>query len=239
MIEYTISSHDEDNYSHISENLDGPLTRQARLTVTGLTTKCTIVVLEDGDYIEINNHKYIIRNDYTSLDHSNIVYILSQLLTDIDIEVSLDECSRLIFTSIHEFTINDASYNIRMLTGLYATDVFPISSLNNIIRANSVGLTLSTPVLYLTSNIGTKAYRNKDNIMTNSKILVRLNNSYSPNYPIIVTNGDFTTTCNSNDLSSIEFDLVDANMRKIKLLSPMYLLISIMAIPDEQPSLTN
>lgn len=232
MNDFVVSSIDENNYSKIKTNLDAPLTLLSKMTVTGLTTNCTIIVIEDGDFIQINDVKYVFTKDYTTIERASFIYLLNQLLQDSNIEASLDDCYRVIFESSSDFTINDASYNIRLLTGLYATDVLPINSSNNQIRVNSVGYMLSTPVLYLISNIGSKTYRNKDSVMTNSKILMRLNNSYSPNYPIIVTNGDFTTTCNSNDLSNIEFELVDANMHKIRLLNPLYLMISITAIPD-------
>ena len=63
---------------------------------------------------------------------------------------------------------------------------------------------------------------------------MRINNSFSANYPIIVNNSEFETTLLSNDLSCLELTLVDAYMKEIKLLSPMYLSINVKAIADEE-----
>ena len=63
---------------------------------------------------------------------------------------------------------------------------------------------------------------------------MRLQNTYQANVPIIANNADFVFTVSSNDLSMLEFTLTDANLHEIKLLSPMYLIINVRAVPDEQ-----
>ena len=62
---------------------------------------------------------------------------------------------------------------------------------------------------------------------------MRINNSFITDAPIIVNNADFQTIIPSNDLSMLEFKLVDANMQEIELLSPMYITIHCDAIKDE------
>ena len=52
---------------------------------------------------------------------------------------------------------------------------------------------------------------------------MRINNSFSANFPIISNNVEFTTYVISNSLSDIWFKLVDANFHSIKLLSPIYI----------------
>ena len=52
---------------------------------------------------------------------------------------------------------------------------------------------------------------------------MRINNSYSANFPVIANNAEFSTYALSNDFSDITFELVDAEFRPVKLLSPMYL----------------
>jgi hypothetical protein len=52
---------------------------------------------------------------------------------------------------------------------------------------------------------------------------MRINNSFSANFPIISNNAEFSTMVTSNSLSDVWFQLVDANMKPIKLLSPMYI----------------
>ena len=128
-------------------------------------------------------------------------------------------------------------YNYTLLTGFYNTS-FPVYADYRediyFIKANSVEFNLSTPVLYLLSNVGSISYRNvNESELSGSKIVMRINNSFSANYPIIVNNSEFETTLLSNDLSCLELTLVDAYMKEIKLLSPMYLSINVKAIPDE------
>ena len=89
----------------------------------------------------------------------------------------------------------------------------------------SAGFNLLSPVLYLTSNIAIKSYRNTDDdcSLTGAKIVMRVNNSFQPSMPIINNNGNFETILLSNDLSILEFRLVDANLHDVYLLSPLYL----------------
>jgi hypothetical protein len=100
-----------------------------------------------------------------------------------------------------------------------------------------VGMFLSTPVLYLSSNLGSNSYRTckheSGQITTSKRILMRINNSFFAKQPIIATNGDYTTVVRCSDLSDARFTLIDANYHEIKLLSPMYLTIQIEAIPDK------
>ena len=95
-----------------------------------------------------------------------------------------------------------------------------------------VGMFLSTPVLYLASNLGSNSYRT-GRVTTSMRILMRINNSFFAKQPIIATNGDYTTVVRCSDLSDARFTLIDANYHEIKLLSPMYLTVQIEAIPDK------
>ena len=52
---------------------------------------------------------------------------------------------------------------------------------------------------------------------------MRINNSFSANIPVIANNAEFRVYTLSNDLNSIDFELVDARFHKSKLLSPLYL----------------
>ena len=65
------------------------------------------------------------------------------------------------------------------------------------------------------------------------RILMRITNSFFAKQPIVATNGDYTTTVRSSDLSDVRFVLLDANYHEIKLLSPMYLTVQIESIPDK------
>ena len=55
---------------------------------------------------------------------------------------------------------------------------------------------------------------------------MRINNSFSANFPIIYNNVEFTTFMISNSLSNISFKLVDANFHSINLLGPIYISVT-------------
>ncbi|MEI3504943.1 MAG: hypothetical protein V8Q77_01365 [Bacilli bacterium] len=100
------------------------------------------------------------------------------------------------------------------------------------ILAQSVGNYLSTPVLYLVSNVGKSSFRNLYENLNISRIVLRINNSFSANYPIIVTNADFEVDIASY-LCNIQLTLVDANMHEIHLLNPIYITIAVKIIKEE------
>lgn len=238
-IDYTVCSTDPTRYNRINCNLTAPVTKFSAMTVTCLTTNCNIMVLSESDFIEINNAKTYFNTDYSNLNPDTLAVILNDLLEP-TITCSTDESRRLMLTSSKQFVLNDLSYNSKLITGFYNTEL-PITANYDekidryIIKAASVGFMLSTPVLYLISNVGMQSYRNLDrDDLCGAKIVMRVNNSFQDNYPIIINNADFTTELPSNDLSSLEFTLVDAYMHEIKLLSPMYLAINVRGVPDEE-----
>lgn len=221
-IEYTITSNDPNDYSTLRCCLQQPIGSYCNFTVTNLTTKCSIVVLEKGDWIKINDVIYYNQTEYTDLSSVTVCEVLNTLIADSGVQTENDSCYRIVFTSNSNFVINDASYNFKQLLGLYDT-VLPVSSVNNEYTASSIGNYISTPILYLVSNIGTACYRNYEVNYQNQKILMRINNTFSSNFPITNSNGDFTTMIKNNDLSNVELTLVDANLHKIHLLSPIYI----------------
>ena len=129
--------------------------------------------------------------------------------------------------------------------GLHDIQLPLISSYNDQIQTehkqelviDSVGYTLSTPVLFLLSNIGSKTFKNnldESRVSSNLalKTAMRITNAFSANLPIVAGNSDFETVIKSNDLSYVEFYLVDANLHEIKLLCPLYITIHVEPVPD-------
>ena len=107
------------------------------------------------------------------------------------------------------------------------------------ITADTVGYMLSTPILYLLTNVGNPVFFNE---MQNHRklqcgtVCMCLNNSYSSSFPIIAQQSEIVAKCALNHASDIFFILVDANMREVKLLNPMYITVSVR--PDEEESIT-
>ena len=237
--DYTISSLDYEHNNRINTNISGPHTEYCKMTITSLTTMANFVVLDTTDYITINDKKYNIQEDFSDVNTASLVEYLNGLMQSSGIEVYYDSCSRIYFTSMNDIVISDCSYNLRLMLGLVNVKL-PISNnkmLNGgykMLLCPDVGLYISTPVLYLACNLGSKSYRTSGNSFTSMRILMKLTNSFFAKQPIVNANGDFTTTVRCSDLSDVRFTLIDANYHEVKLLSPMYLTVQLEAIPDSQ-----
>ena len=234
------------------------------MTITCLTTNCNIVVLDKGDFITIDSVKYEFNDAYTNINLEAFIELLSDLskadnavpvdgnnphnlsdgskviLSVNGVELYIDNTGRLCFISNREFVINDASYNVKMISGMYHMNLplkaeYEEESKVYKLQALSTGFNLLSPVLYLTSNVSIKSFRNIDNdtSLTGAKIVMRINNSFQTSLPIINNNADFETILLSNDLSMLEFRLVDANLHDIHLLSPLYLCVQVRSVPDD------
>ena len=236
-LNYTVTSTNTKEYDVIRTNLQIPNSDISRLMVNNLTTKASFIVLGKDDYIIINGNKYNMNDDYGEVPTDTFAEILNFMFEgNEEITVEVDNVKRLILTAKSKFIINDMSYNAKMVSGFY-NDVFPIESEfngeNYQVIAQSAGYSMLTPILYLISNLGSKCYDNIDNNYCNHKILMRVSNSFSANYPIINGNAEFSSVIPTNALSDIEFKLVDANRHPIRLLTPMYLSINVDAVENE------
>ena len=142
---------------------------------------------------------------------------------------------------IIRYTLNNRSYNqtfenieVQITITPETTEITKYK-----IASDTVGYMLSTPILYLLTNIGNSVFFNE---MKDQKklqcgtVCMCLNNSYSASYPIIAQQGEIITRCAINATSDLFFILVDANMREIKLLNPMYITVQI--TPDDEQSFT-
>ena len=132
MLHYTIQSVNEDNYATIETCLEAPPMSMTKLTVTGLTTLCSMILLDTNDYLEIDGTKYHINDTYTDLNSISVAELLTKTLDDISISVAIDNSNRLRLTrnQLHEeeeefneneFTITGALYYMKQVMGLYKT----------------------------------------------------------------------------------------------------------------------
>ena len=245
---YTVNSTDFNHYNRIFCNLEPPTTEYSTFSVTELTTKCSILILSTADYFTINDKQYFFQNDYTDLNSESFVEIVDDMIANDGYYCELDSASRIHFFASNEFVLGEMTYNCKLLFGL--VDIaLPICSKEDPeietdnkqeIMIPTVGFTLSTPVLYLLSNIGSKTFKNSDQnaaYQSSLKTAMRLNNSYSANYPIVSGNSDFQSVIKSNDLTNCQFMLVDANLHEITLLSPLYITLHITGIEEEDKNI--
>ena len=106
------------------------------------------------------------------------------------------------------------------------------------IVSDTVGYMLSTPILYLLTNIGNSVFFNEihnQNKIQCGTVCMCMNNSYASSMPIVAVQQEIVTKCAINATSNIFFTLVDANMHEVKLLNPMYITVSVR--PDEDQAL--
>ena len=242
-LDFTVCSTDPKHYNRISVKLPAPITRLSKVIVTSLIANNDIIILNADDYIQIDGIQYSFNKDYTSTRISNVetfASLLNSILKDHDNGISLttDTTNRCVFKSHKPFRIDRMTYNCTLLTGFYNT-TFPIYSDFKddyyFITSESVGFAYSTPILYLLSNVGYQSYRTVNvSDIAGSRVVMRLQNTYQADVPIISNNADFIFTVSSNDLAMLEFTLTDANLHELRMLSPMYITINVQAVPDEK-----
>ena len=235
------SSVDENNYSRISVTI--PPLNSSRYTVVScdsFTCNCNIRILKHSDYISMTVGETpftVYFDDYTKLDAESFAELLnSKIYEQYGILCDVDNCNRFYFTSLEPFHFNDISYNVKLLLGLYNYKDEEIKAEKlkaefigegmYKLSINSVGYFLSTPILNLVSNIGDPSFRNNSDDIVNIQscnTVLRINNSFSPNIPIIAGGNGITSIVPSGCVSGAVFILVDANMHQIDLLNPMYI----------------
>jgi hypothetical protein len=96
-----------------------PLRNYERCTiaVSSVTITNSIRTIVYYDYIEINNMKYLVVNEYSSLNPALYSIVLDECLPD-NIQVQLDYCNRIYFQSNEPFNINSMSYSMGLLCGI-------------------------------------------------------------------------------------------------------------------------
>lgn len=239
------NSVDENNYSRISVTIP-PLSgcKYTAVMCDSFTANCNIRVLNHRDYIAmtIGNNPFIIYfEDYTNLNVETFAELLNlKLQDDYHITCSVDNCNRLVFTAPESFHFNDITYNVKLLLGLYSykdeeiraekIKSEQISDSLHQLTIKSVGMFLSTPILNLVSNIGDPTLRNNSDDIVNIQScnsVLRINNSFSPNIPIVANGNGVYSIIPSGYVSGAVFILVDANMHQVDLLNPMYITLKL------------
>jgi hypothetical protein len=105
-----------------------------------------------------------------------------------------------------------------------------------VIEAPYIGSSLSTPQLYVTTNIGYRVFKNsmeKRDKLDTVQVCAVLQNTFSAGM-YMHGGGDFPILLNDCDMANLQFQLVDANYHPVKLLSPMYIIIKVE--PQDDPA---
>ena len=237
------NSVDETNYSRLSITIPPLGSRYTAVRCDGFTANCNIRVLTNRDYIMMTLDETpltLFFDDYTNLNAETFAELLNVKFGETGLKCYVDSCNRLYFTAPKMFWFNNMTYNVKLLLGLYSVKDEDIRAEK--IRAeqvsdelfklqiNSVGMYLSTPVLNLVSNIGDPSLRNNSDDIVNIQscnTVLRINNSFSPNVPIIASGDGSSSIVPSGYVSGAVFILVDANMKQVDLLNPMYISLNL------------
>ena len=237
IVRFTEFSKNPTCYSKIHANLRVPYTQYSTLIIDSLTTNACFEVLNSEDYIKFSKDGttlYVMFDtSYSDLNAESFATLLDEKLKNDNIGCEVDYTNRIRFTCSENLSLLDATYRVKNLLGIY-DQVLPIESSNGYVQCASVGSYLSTSILYLIGTIGDKCFIKEGEGYKNQRVLMRINNSFSANFPVIANNAEFKVYTLSNDLSNIDFELVDARFQKIKLLSPMYLCGSVIGDVDAE-----
>ena len=101
-------------------------------------------------------------------------------------------------------------------SGIISSEYIGQSTYN--LSMKSVGYYLSTPILNLVSNIGDPSLRNNSDDIVNIQscnTVLRINNSFSPNIPIVAAGNNYQSIVPSGFVSGAVFILVDANLHQV------------------------
>lgn len=245
-MDYTIASIDENHYNRVRVNLPQPSWKYSNVMITSCVMNCNIRVLKVGDYVDFTiggtPYRLQITSNITELQSAK-AFIASlpsfSNVNEIPIMFYVNTDNTISINAESEFSINDLSYNMKLVLGLYTKLELPLNasqiSTSYVIDIKSIGYFLSTPVLYLLSNVGGVNFFNQSDKtkIDSSSISMRLLNSFTPSMPIIGSNSEFSKIVFSTDLTDFELILVDANLHEVELLNPMYLTINVSNASDQ------
>ena len=174
---------------------------------------------EQGQY-ELRRLGYELNN----LFEGQLVPIVEEL--PIIITLSMDSTNRLLMSANKEFVIKDASYGAKLLLGLYHTSL-PISSTQKQILMSSVLYISYGNILYLTARTDFVSVVNTDDKEITRSIAYKVNELLYPGYPINCKLPGNWSIIHSDQLSSLEFQLVDFQLNPVKLHAPLNITLEI------------
>lgn len=247
MTEYdiTLTSKNEELTAFVA----APLNRLLEVVCTSFTCQTSIVILEKSDYIEFKfgDEKKVFHFNDNYIEMSEYLFppMLTEMLSEYNIIVETINTGQLRFcrTDIEnqdKFEITDMSYNVKLLTGFFH-EIHKTSDVGEYgyqeIISDYVPYYLSTPVLYLISNLGATNYTNIFDLeacVSGMKTVIKINNTFSKSVPLTAGNCDFICYTTANVLSQSYFLLVDQNLHRVKLLDPFTITLKIRNVDPQQ-----
>ena len=144
----------------------------------------------------------------------------------ITLSVSSDSTNRLVISANKEFVIKEASHRARLLLGLYHTTL-PIASTQKQIMMPSIPYTSYGNVLYLTARTDFITVVNTNDKEITRSVAYKVNELLYPGVPVCCKLPGNWSIISSDQLSSLEFQLVDFQLKPVVLHAPLYLTLEI------------
>ena len=125
-MEYTIASTDENHYNRIRVSLPLPSWKYSNVMITSCVSNCNILELKKGDYINFTvnlaDYMLIVTANITDFKSAQMFVAALPLKSNIDeipitFDVNTDE--RITIYSNKPFSINDISYDLKLILGFY------------------------------------------------------------------------------------------------------------------------
>ena len=189
-------------------------------------------------------------HDHGAYDLRTLTYTLSTLFEGqliavnesppIELTITKDTTDRLVITADKEFTIKEATHGAKLLLGLYHTQL-PINSSQKQLICPSVPYVSYGNILYLTARTDFVSVVNTADKEITRSIAFKINELLYPGFPICCKLPGSWSIIHSDQLSSLEFQLVDFMLQPVKLHAPLYLTLEIERLDNTYPqtNLTN
>ena len=227
---YHLCSKDPNNYGTVTfSNTIASFIQSKRIAyrISSMSSIANISVTTSEDYIIINNVRYGF-HDHGPYDPNLFEKELSAIINPYT--ASIDTLGRVVIGSSEgSVTVNDASHRVRMLLGLYHTEL-PIEGLTVVIP--SAPYLCYGNVLFLMARHGAPVgYNGSKNSEEYHCIVYKSFEFLYKGLPIICRHDGVTIRTTIDSFRTLEFTLVDMMLQPVKLLAP--LLITIESSSDD------
>ena len=231
---FYLQSTDPNNYGIIKHSINALSKGKKRFRILQVSFITSFLVTTDQDYIDIKIYEYpnipgqtyrISFTNQTTYEKETLPKALTELFTTHNISVSYNSLQTLTLSSSSQFEIIEASHRVKMLLGLYNSQL-PIQSKDNILNLSSVPFTCYGNNLYLRSRVSSVVGINNGSEEYIS-ICYHINEFLIPGLPVITKVPGSYVNINSYDLSNLEFTLVDFKNEPIKMTAPLFITLEI------------
>ena len=224
-------STDPNNYSTIKFTSSiGKMNTPVMYRINSLSFIANFSITTEDDYLVIQSQQQTINITFQDKGKYELVYDLNQVLTNNQIEgytFSMNDRGQLVLTGSQEFSIINASHNVKLLLGLYHCTL-PIASNTKILTMPSIPYRSYGNVLYLTARTDMIcSVNNKDGDEESLSIAYKTNEILYPGFPVMCKIPNQWSIINSSQLNQLEFTLVDFQFKPVKLHSPLYITLEL------------